>query len=133
MVPASVLKNVNTSLLELVLVMVGAVADGHLKDGLGQVTDLGVPSAVNMSTNVTLLLAVALTFDMVRVLMLAFNDTVNTVAVAKSRVSVLALMLGLADTSRYVFRSVGPSRVVVPTTCKAPVGPVSPTPTLPVV
>jgi hypothetical protein len=93
-VPLSVLRNVNISLLFRVEVIVGAVLPAdHLKPA-GQATVLAVPSAVRIKTKLMALLAVEGTFDKVRVVMLAFSDTSKIMLFARLRVNVAAEMVG---------------------------------------
>jgi hypothetical protein len=72
-----VVTKLNTSILPLVLVRVGGEADAHFTEP-GQVIVLAVPSAVKIKVNAIDLLDVAGVFEIVRVVTLEFNDTVNT-------------------------------------------------------
>ncbi len=98
-VPLSVLMKVNMSLLPLVDVSVGAAPPDHLNDGEGQVTLLGVPSAVKINTKFIAFEAVADTFVSVNVVIGEFSDTSNIVALAKSNVRVFDDIVGAASAS----------------------------------
>jgi hypothetical protein len=82
-------------------VIVGATAFGHLKLA-GQVTDLAVPSAVKINTN-ELVRPVNCMLVMVKVVIFAFNDTSNTVALFKSIASVPADIAGAVRTDDALF------------------------------
>ena len=97
MVPPSEVKNAKLSTLPEVDVIVGAVPPAHLIDA-GQVTDLGVPSAVNISVNEPPEpLAGALL--MVSVVMAAFKLTVKIFDVSRLSTSVPAEIVGLETVS----------------------------------
>jgi hypothetical protein len=82
------------SVLLRVDVNVGAVPPGHLKLP-GHVTDLAVPSAVNVSINDPVEPEVGI-LEIVNVVIAALSDTSNIVAVCRSKVSVPAEMVGAA-------------------------------------
>ena len=78
-------------------VIVGAVPPAHLID-VGQLTDLGVPSAVNIKVNEAPE-PLAGTFVMVMVVMAALSETVKMFDVSRFSVSVPLVIVGLETDS----------------------------------
>ena len=84
--------NPKTSFLPFVLVRVGAVPPAHTIEP-PQVTERGVPSAVNISTNEPALFVAGGLF-IVKVVMFAFKATSNTLPLIRFRVNVPAEIVG---------------------------------------
>jgi len=97
LVPPSLVKNAKESTLPDVDVSVGAVPPAHLIDE-GQVTDLGVPSAVNIKVNEAPE-PLAGTFVMAMVVIAALRLTVKILDVSRFNVSVPLEIVGLETVS----------------------------------